>query len=133
MPRDKLVWDFTSKGNFIVRSAYKITVVDSMATRMEGTLNGEDHKAFWRKLWSLNVSNKIKSFAWQVCRNVIPMKVNLCHRQVIDDYMCEACGLGKETSGHIFWECETTHEVWVQFGIIFEAQGVGYNEFVDLV
>ena len=49
-----------------------------------------------------NFGAKIKSFAWQVCRNIIPMKVNLCHRQVIDDYMCEACGLGKETSGHIF-------------------------------
>ena len=28
--------------------------------------------------------------------------MNLCHRQVIDDDTCEACGLGKETSGHIF-------------------------------
>ena len=61
------------------------------------------------------------------------MKVNLCHRQVIDDYMCEACGLGKETSGHIFWECEAAPEVWVQPSIFFKAQGVRYNEFVDLV
>ena len=46
MPQDKLVWAFTSKGNFTVRSVYKITVADSMATCMEGTLNGEDHKTF---------------------------------------------------------------------------------------
>ena len=57
----------------------------------------------------------------------------MCHRQVIDDDMCEACGLGKETSGHIFWECEAAREVWVQSGIIFETQGVRYNEFVDMV
>ena len=133
MPWDKLVWAFTSKGNFTIRSAYKIAVADSMVTRMEGTSNGEDHITFWRRLWSLNVLNKIKSFAWQVCRNIIPTKVNLCHRQVIDDDMCEACGLGKETSGHIFWECEAAHEVWVQSGIIFETQGVRYNEFVNLV
>ena len=113
MPRDKLVRAFTSKGNFIVRSAYKIAVADSMATRMEGTSNGEDHITFWRRLWSLNVPNKIKSFSWQVCWNIIPTKVNLCHTQVIDDDTCEACGLGKETSGHIFWECEAACEVWV--------------------
>ena len=102
MPQDKLVWAFTSKGNFTVCSVYKITVADSMVTCMEGTLNGEDHKTFWRRLWSLNVPNKINPFAWQVCQNIIPTKVSLYHRQVIDDDMCEACGLGKETSGHIF-------------------------------
>ena len=133
MPRDKLVWAFTLKGNFTVCSAYKIVVVDFMATHMEGTSNSEDHITLWRRLWSLNVSNKIKSFAWWVCRNIIPTKVNLCHRQVIDDDMSEAYGLGKETSGHIFWECEATHKGWVQFGTIFETKGVRYNEFVGLV
>ena len=92
-----------------------------MATCMEGTSNSEDHKTFWRRLWSLNVLNKFKSFAWRVCRNIIPTKVNLCHRQVINDNMCEACRLGKETSGHIFWECEAAHEERIQSGIIFEV------------
>ena len=46
MPWDKLVWAFTSKGNFTIRSAYKIAVADSMVTRMEGTSNGEDHITF---------------------------------------------------------------------------------------
>ena len=108
-------------------------MADSMVTHMEGTLKGEDQKTFWRRLWSLTAPNKIKPFAQQVCRNIIPTKVSLCHRQVIDDDMCEACGLHKETGGHIFRECEATHEVWVQFGISFKVQGVRCNEFVDLV
>ena len=37
---------FTSKGNFTVFSAYKVSVADSMVTHMEGTSNGEDHKKF---------------------------------------------------------------------------------------
>ena len=108
-------------------------MANSMVTHMEGILKGEDQKTFWRRLWSLTAPNKIKPFAWQVCRNIIPTKVSLCHRQVIDDDMCEACGLRKETSGHIFRECEATREVWVQFGISFKVQGVRCNEFVDLV
>ena len=76
---------------------------------------------------------KLIPFAQRMCQNIIPMKVNLCHRQVIDDDMCEACGLGKETNGHIFCECVVARQVWVQFGISFKVQGVMYNEFVDLV
>ena len=79
MPLDRLVWTFTPKGNFIVCSVYKIAVAKSMETRMEETSNGENHKSFWRTLWGLNLPNKMKSFAWQVCRNIIPTKVNLCH------------------------------------------------------
>nr|POE91538.1 hypothetical protein CFP56_23730 [Quercus suber] len=46
MPRDKLAWAYTSKGNFTVRSVYKITVVEFMATRMEGTSNDVANKTF---------------------------------------------------------------------------------------
>ena len=67
MPLDRLVWTFTPKGNFIVCSVYKIAVAKSMETRMEETSNGENHKSFWRTLWGLNLPNKMKSFAWQVC------------------------------------------------------------------
>ena len=55
---------FHLKGNFTIRKAYKIVVANSMAIRMEVTSNGDDHITFWRRIWSLNVSNKIKSFAW---------------------------------------------------------------------
>ena len=61
----------------------------------------------------MNLPNKTKSFAWCVCRNIIPTKMNLWHRQVIDEDMCEACGSGRETSGHIFWECQTAWDVWL--------------------
>ena len=104
-----------------------------MKTCTEGILNGKDHKTFWRRLWGLNLPSKTKSCAWRVCRNITPIKVNLCHQQVINDDICEACGLGKENRGHLFWECEAAHEVWVQLGISFEAQGLRYNEFFDLV
>lgn len=78
---------------------------------MEGISNGEDHKTFWRRLWGLNLPSKTKSFAWRVCPNIIPIKVNLCHQQVIDDDICEECGLGKENRGHLFWECDAAREV----------------------
>ena len=46
MPQDRLMWAFTLKGNFTVRSAYKIAVAKSMETRMERTSNGENRISF---------------------------------------------------------------------------------------
>lgn len=48
--------------------------------------------------------NKIKSFAWRVCKNIIPIKANLCHQGVKDKAIYEACGSDEETSGHMCFE-----------------------------
>jgi len=76
---------------------------------------------------------KVKSFVWRVCRNIIPTKANLCHRGVIIENVCEACGTGAKTNGHLFWECDKAWEVWLHSRISFETQGVHYLEFMDLV
>ena len=59
--------------------------------------------------------------------------MNLHQRQVIDEAQCEACSLGKESSGHAFWECGKAQEVWSLSSIVFETQGIHYQEFVDMV
>ena len=65
--------------------------------------NGQNYKKFWKLLWDFNVPNKIKNFAWRASRNILPTKTNLYHQKIIDDLTCEACGLGAERSGHLFW------------------------------
>ena len=68
-----------------------------------------------------------------MCHNIIPTKVNQRHWQVIDEASCEACNLAEESSGHVFWECGKAQEVWSLTGIVFETQGIRYQEFVDMV
>ena len=99
LPLDRLIWAYTSKGNFTVWSAYKIALLSSSDSRPENSSNG-NHSQFWKNLWRLNVPNKIKSFAWRASRNSLPKKENLCHRKVLDDQIYEACGLDAESSGH---------------------------------
>ena len=60
------------------------------------------HGQFWQKIWSLQIPNKLKTFAWRASRNILPTKANLCSRGVLDDPTCDACGLIAETSGHLF-------------------------------
>ena len=62
LPPDRLIWAYTSKGNFMVRSAYKIALSSSSAQRSENSSSG-NRSSFWKNLCRLNVPNKIKSFA----------------------------------------------------------------------
>lgn len=103
---DKLVWAYTPKGKFTVCSAYKLAIYDFAEGCMEGTSNEESHKSFWRRIWSLHLPIKMKSFARKVCCNIIPTKANLYHQKVIEESLCEACGLEEETIDNAFWDCE---------------------------
>ena len=99
---DRLVWAYTPRGTFTVRSAYKVALSLSNHTHAARASNDKSQHLFWHTLLSLNVPPKLKIFAWRACRNILPTKVNHCHRGVIEDATCEACRLGEETSGHMF-------------------------------
>ena len=101
LPSDWLIWAYTSKGNFTVRSAYRIALSSSSDQRPKNSSSG-NRSSFWKNVWRLNVPNKIKSFAWQASRKILPTKDNLCHRKVLNDLICEAYGLIAESCGHLF-------------------------------
>ena len=58
-------------------------------------------KQFWQRLWKAKIPNKIKAFSWRAYQNILPTKMNLFHRQVIEDPTCYECGLGPETVLHV--------------------------------
>nr|POE94059.1 hypothetical protein CFP56_34282 [Quercus suber] len=60
LPRDRLVWTYTPKGNFTIRSTYKVTL--SLATTSLGEASSNrNSKNLCKTIWGLNVPNKIKS------------------------------------------------------------------------
>ena len=75
----------------------------------------------------------MKSFAWQASINILPKKANKCHRQVLDDLVCEACGMEAKSEGRLFCNCEKTREVWNLTGIPFEAHILVFPRFADLL
>ena len=109
--RDSIIWAYTLRGIFTVNSAYKLALSLSPQANQCTTFNGLDHTHFWCTIWGLSIPNKIKNFAWKASRNALPTKVNLCHRGVLEDALCEACGLDEETSGHLFWDCIKAREI----------------------
>jgi len=132
LPRDQLVWTYTPKGNFTVRSTYKFTL--SLATTSLGEASSNrNSKKLCKTIWGLNVPSKIKSFAWRPSKNILPTKSNLCRRKVSDNPTYEACNEEAESSGHCLWSCPKAHEIWTLSGISYECQGGVLHEFGDLL
>lgn len=131
LPKDGLVWAYMPRGNFMVRSAYKLAMTFGSDNDFGTTSKVQHHRQFQKKLWRLNIPNKVKSFALKVSINILLTKVNLCHRKVISEPTCEACGTQEESDGHVFWDRPTTCEIWNLSGIAFDAQGLVFREFVD--
>ena len=99
LPVDRLIWAYTPKGNFTMRSAYRVVLLSSTNLSRE-TSSCCNQGLFWKALRGLNMPNKIKTFAWLASRNILPTKANLCHTEVFDSLVCEACSLEAENSGH---------------------------------
>ena len=117
----------------MVNSAYKVAWVISPSAAMEEVSNNDAKRQFWRTIWNLAIPNKLKTFTWRACRNILPTKNNLCHRGVLENATCEACGLTAETSGHLFWDCIKAREVWTATGIAFDTNRVHHGEFIDFL
>ena len=90
MPLDRLVWATTPNGKFTVKSAYWLAM-DMHNAKQEGTSEASGQQQLWKSVWGAVVPNKIKSFVWRACQNILPTKSNLYCRQVINFGVCELC------------------------------------------
>nr|GMC69537.1 uncharacterized protein LOC109164833 [Ipomoea batatas] len=59
---DKLVWMGEDRGNFTVKSCYRLLIGEQP----------EASKLDWANLWKLKVPPKVKSFMWQACSSCLP-------------------------------------------------------------
>ena len=54
-----------------MNSAYKVTITMSPNTTTEGASTNDMMGRFWRKFWSLDIPNKLKTFAWKASHNIL--------------------------------------------------------------
>ena len=68
LPRVRLVWVDTPEREFTVCGVYIIALDKAMNSGVGEPSNGDTHRKFWRKSCSLNMPNKVKTFAWRACQ-----------------------------------------------------------------
>ncbi|KAL9660530.1 hypothetical protein QQ045_025345 [Rhodiola kirilowii] len=100
-------WKFSSTGLYTVKSGYE--VIKSCVDRSRRDAGEQSDKSmiekFWKKIWSLNVPNKIKIFCWRLYYNSLPDAVNLWKRGINVELQCRLCGYQNETALHVVRDC----------------------------
>ena len=75
LPCARMVWAFTPKGNFTVRSAYRLTLdMVNKATSGEASDNHQ-HSLFWKTLWRLNVPTRLSPSLGMREKTSYPQKI----------------------------------------------------------
>jgi hypothetical protein len=93
---DEQIWRHSIKGLYSVRSAYHHlieSVIDNNHLKVDGN---------WKRLWSLNVPNKVKIFLWRVLRGCLPVRGRLVQKGVPCSNNVHIAILMKRMSGIAF-------------------------------
>ena len=112
LPADRQIWACNPNGVFNVRSAYWVAREMGRPRNFSSGSDEGSNRKFWTKIWKIQVPHKIRHFTWRACRDVIPTKVNLVRRKVLQDDQCEECHLEAENSNHLFWTCKRARDLW---------------------
>jgi len=108
---DSIVWLHNKKGVYTVKSAYKVAKEVLRGGNVAESSRGCVGKRIWTALWKLRIPNKIKVFGWRTCNDILPTKMNLTKRRIIDDAACPTCMRFPESAIHVLWECDMAQDV----------------------
>ncbi|KAK1563015.1 hypothetical protein Q3G72_020842 [Acer saccharum] len=128
--RDLVLWHFDKNGIFSVKSAYRVAI--SAMRRFEASCSSGPHPR-WKKLWCLQLPNKIKIFCWKACRNILPAKALLHKRGIIDSDVCPLCTEGPETVDHALWGCKNVKPEWSQCPLFSDLNKLKIAYFLERV
>lgn len=112
---DVIGWHFDNKGQFSVKSAYKVhrmTESLRLSRRGAGASISSERTVFWAKLWKIDYVPKVKHFLWRLCHNTLAVR-RLLHRRGMElDTRCCMCHRLDEDGGHLFLRCKEVKQVW---------------------
>ena len=112
LPNDNLIWLGNTKGVFTVRSAYYVAL-SLVETSNGGELSvGDSRPLLWKRVWHLNLPDKIRIFAWRACMNALSTMRNLKVRGVNTDGSCPLYGQGPENTMHALFNYDDSKLVW---------------------
>ena len=112
IPKDSIIWVGNKKGIFFVKSAYYITRQVLNSNLQEESSVGDVRTLLWKKMWHLNILEKVRIFAWRICMNAIPTMMNLNKRGVQANAIYPICRKEVETVEHAILKCDLAKAVW---------------------
>lgn len=119
---DELVWQGDNTRVYLAKSGYKwLMAQNSDTTTNDATNQNTMLKVFCKKLWSLDVANKIKFTCWNIANNYLPTFGTLQARSIVAVNYCPVCRRAKESVEHVFRECPITNQILQELEMSFSA------------
>ncbi|XP_019150982.1 PREDICTED: uncharacterized protein LOC109147778 [Ipomoea nil] len=103
---DVWYWYGDPRGEYCVKEGYKAVIGNY--SQPTGTFDK------WKKLWSLKVPPKWKTFLWRALSDILPTTENLLSKRVDIDPTCAMCDLVHEDIVHSLITCDYTANIWAQ-------------------
>ena len=129
---DKQIWRGTKNGLFSVKSAYFIQKELDRKEEAESS-SGTGTSKVWKEIWKLRLPNVGKNFLWRACHEILPTRVNLHKKKIVEDALCPLCGREEETVMHVLWLCPAAVDVWSLGCKIFQKWPSDGKDFIQLV
>jgi hypothetical protein len=128
---DRMVWAGSRQGDFSVKSAYHFA--KSLLESSVGSSSSMGTSTqLWKDIWRVRGPRVLNSFLWKACANVLPTKVNLHRRGVIEDAMCPICSNQPETVCHVLWNCPAASDVWLECPSRIQKSVVVEDSFLSI-
>lgn len=108
---DKLIWPFTPTSQYSVKSGYRFLFEGNSAQPISSPSSSQSG-GWWKKLWKMEIPNKVKNFVRRTCREALPTKANLNRRKIVPDGVCDRCKRHNEDSSHALFFCSNVQVVW---------------------
>ncbi|CAN0912295.1 Putative ribonuclease H protein At1g65750, partial [Linum grandiflorum] len=108
---DYRLWKFSSRGDYMVRSAYRL------ASEGIGSLPLFQVPGPWKQLWNIPIQPRVKQLIWRISRQTISTLSNLIQRGVPVQNLCGCCSLPDETVEHLFWHCIFAQDLCQESGL----------------
>ena len=72
-------------------------------------------------------------FGWRACNDILPTKMNLMKRRIINDVACPICMRFLESAIHVLWECDAAQDVWAGSLKILQKGITGMIDMLQLM
>jgi hypothetical protein len=105
------IWTPSANGMFNTKSAHKL--ISSQRTHLSTSpLPAANRK----KLWKLNLNDRLKLFLWKIAWDIVPSKSRLNSVFLIPqtDLVCPLCKVEEDSLSHLFFNCFFARISWRQ-------------------
>lgn len=106
---DKQIWLNTPSSVYTTKSGYHSAI--KKRTEEEDPNDAAVELEWFKGVWNIHASPKIKMFLWKLFQQALPIGEVLAMRNITTDSLCKRCGT-PESIDHLFLHCLFAEQVW---------------------